>query len=283
MLTVLESIKLSSDYLEKKGIESPRLNAELLLAEIMKCKRLDLYLKFDQPLKETEIVKYREWIARRGKFEPLQYIIGKVEFYSLMFKVTPDVLIPRPETEILVDTIVGHFKGKEELKILDIGVGSGNISVSLAKNLAGCKVKGIDISEGAVLIASENAAANECDASVELEVTDINNFYGNGSLFDVIVSNPPYVSKEEFGTLQEEIINYEPSIAVTDSHDGLYFFRTIAAKAKSILKKGGKLYLEIGKGQHEEIKNILIENDFNNVHFVKDLQQIERIVIGEMQ
>jgi release factor glutamine methyltransferase len=282
MLTVLESVKLSADFLEKKGIESPRLNAELLLAEIMNCKRLDLYLKFDQPLKETEIIKYRDWISRRGKFEPLQYIIGKVEFYNLLFNVTPDVLIPRPETEILIETIVNRFQGKENLKILDIGVGSGNISVALAKNLSGCEITGIDVSEKAVLVAKENIIANECDSKIKLENIGIENYSANGFLFDIVVSNPPYVSKSEFITLQKEIVEYEPSIAVTDSSDGLYFFRTIADISKDILKKEGCLFMEIGKGQHDVVRNILVENCFNNVHFVNDLQEIERIAVGEM-
>jgi release factor glutamine methyltransferase len=282
MLTVLESVKLSADFLEKKGIESPRLNAELLLAEIMNCKRIDLYLKFDQPLKETEIIKYREWISRRGKFEPLQYIIGKVEFYNLFFNVTPDVLIPRPETEILIETIINRFQGKTDLKILDIGVGSGNISVALAKNLNGCEITGIDISEKAIMIAKENSIANECDSKIKFENIGIEDYSANGYLFDIVVSNPPYVSKEEFGTLQKEIVDYEPSIAVTDSDDGLYFFRTIAVISKSILKKQGCLFMEIGKGQHDDIRNILLENNFINVHFVKDLQQIDRIAVGEM-
>lgn len=131
MLTVLESINLSTEYLKNKGIESPRNNAELLLAKILNCKRLELYLSFDRPLVENEVTQYREYIKRRSSFEPLQYIIGSVEFYGLEFKVNRSVLIPRQETEILVETIINKFQNQIGLKILDVGTGSGIIAICL--------------------------------------------------------------------------------------------------------------------------------------------------------
>jgi release factor glutamine methyltransferase len=282
MLTVLESLKLSTDFLEKKGIESPRLNAELLLSEILKCKRLDLYLKFDQPLKENEVDIYREWIARRGKFEPLQYIIGNVEFYGLPFKVTPDVLIPRPETEILVEEVIKFCKNKIGLKILDIGTGSGNIPIALAKNLNAAEVTTIDISEKALSIARENAAANGVEEKIHFITEDVKN-YLNGYQFDILVSNPPYVSKEEYPILQNEIKNYEPIAAVTDSNDGLVFYRTIAERAKVLLKNNGKIFLEVGKDQAKLVAAIIEQNGFINIYFVKDYQQIDRVVVGELK
>ena len=154
MITVLESINLSSDYLKNKGIESPRINAELLLAHVLNCKRLNLYLSFEKPLSEEEIIKYKELLKRRIKFEPLQYIIGKVEFYGIDFMVNPSVLIPRQETEILVETIIRQYDKYDTLRILDIGTGSGNIAVSLAKNLDNSFITGIDISEDALKIAN---------------------------------------------------------------------------------------------------------------------------------
>jgi len=281
-LTVLESLQLSTDFLEKKGIESPRLNAELLLSEILKCKRLDLYLKFDQPLKENEVGIYREWIARRGKFEPLQYIIGNVEFYGLPFKVTPDVLIPRPETEILVEEVIKFCKNKTGLKILDIGTGSGNIPIALAKNLNDAELTAIDISEKALSIARENAVANGVEEKIHFITADVKN-YVSAHQFDILVSNPPYVSKEEYPVLQNEIKNYEPMIAVTDLNDGLDFYRTIAERAKILLKSNGKIFLEVGKDQAKYAANILEQNDFINIYFVKDYQQIDRVVVGEMK
>ncbi len=150
MLTVLESLELSSQFLEKKGIESARMNAELLLAHILECKRLDLYLRFNQPLNKIETDTYRDYITRRGNFEPYQYIVGDVEFYGLKFFVDKNVLIPRQETEILIDTIIEKYQKEEELKILDIGTGSGNIPISLAMNLPESKVISIDVSQDAI-------------------------------------------------------------------------------------------------------------------------------------
>lgn len=283
MLNVIESLKLSTEYLEKKGIESARLNAELLLSEILNCKRLDLYLKFDQPLKENEVDRYREWISRRGKFEPLQYIIGKVEFYGLQFKVTRDVLIPRSETEILVEEVINFYKGKSGLKILDIGTGSGNIPIALVKNLANAEITTVDISAKALEIAKENALLNGVESEVKFILSDVNHLKIETGLFDIVISNPPYISAEEYPTLQKEIIDYEPSIALTDANDGFDFYRAIAEKSKSFLKKGGKLFLEIGKGQFEDVEKILSKNDFHNIEIIKDYQQIERVISGELK
>ena len=283
MLTVLESLKLSTDYLEKKGIESPRLNAELLLADILNCKRIDLYLKFDQPLKEDEIDKYREWISRRGKYEPLQYLTGKVEFYGLNFKVTPDVLIPRPETEILVEEVIKYCKDKPGLKILDIGTGSGNIPVALMKNTSCNEMVSLDVSSNALEIARYNAALNGIGEEIKFILSDINYFNAEPGQFDIIVSNPPYISLKEYADLQKEITGHEPLIALTDSNDGLDFYRIIAEKSKILLKRGGHIFLEIGQGQKEEVEKILSLNNFTNIIFIRDYQQIERIAIGEMK
>ncbi len=282
MLTVLESLKLSTDYLDKKGIESPRLNAELLLADILKCRRIDLYLKFDQPLKEAEVSQYREYISRRGKFEPLQYITGKTEFYGLPFYVSPDVLIPRPETEFMVEEIIKLFGTRSDLKILDIGTGSGNIPVVLAKKIANAQITTMDISEKSIQIARRNAVLNEADSKINFVVGDINQLNANGIFYDIIVSNPPYISAEEYPTLQPEIILHEPSIALTDSGDGLNFYRTISIKAKSNLNRGGTLFFELGKGQHIEVQKILQDNGFINIRIIKDYQHIERVISGEL-
>lgn len=282
-MTVLESLKLSTDYLEKKKIDSPRLNAELLLADILKCRRIDLYLKFDQPLKEVEVDKYREFISRRGKFEPLQYVTGKTEFYGLTFNVTPDVLIPRPETEFLIEEILKLFGARNDLRILDIGTGSGNIPVVLAKKITNAQITTIDISEKAVQVAKQNARLNEAESKIDFLIGDITQLNSNGLYYDIIVSNPPYISADEYPTLQHEITMHEPSIALTDSEDGLKFYRTIAGKAKGNLKKGGSIFFELGKGQHTEVQKILEENGFINISIVKDYQQIERVISGELK
>jgi len=285
MLTVLESINLSTDFLEKKGIESARTNAELLLASILNCKRLDLYMSFNRPLSENEKVIYRDYIARRGKFEPLQYIIGDVEFYGITLKVNNSVLIPRPETEILIEEVINSVNQDDKLKILDIGSGSGNISLALAKNLPNALVVGIDISDEAVKLAKSNAEVLDLGSQVEFYKLDIFN-YNETEIkepFDIIVSNPPYVSDEEFTTLQKEIVEYEPSFAVTDNSDGYKFYEHITKISKELLREEGTLFYEIGQGQTERVVKILEQNSFSEIKIKKDFAEIERVVSGVRQ
>ena len=284
MITVLESIKLSADYLTGKGIESPRMNAELLLADIIGCKRLELYLSFDKPLSEVELQKYREFIKRRGNFEPLQYILGKVEFYGLEFIVNPSVLIPRPETELLVENILNQISKEKEQWILDIGCGSGNISIAIAASLTNVNLVATDIDENSLLVAKENAEKHGATKKIKFMSHDIlKDDFDNFPMFDFIVSNPPYVSEENYLTLQKEIIEFEPRIAVTDDNDGYKFFRIIAEKASTKLKINGKLFFEIAQGQSEQVKQILNENRFSNINVIKDYQNIDRIIYGEMK
>jgi len=283
MITVLESINLSTNYLAQKGIESPRTNAELLLADILKCKRLDLYLSFDKPLENAEVDKYREYIKRRGNFEPLQYITGTVEFYGLELNVNTDVLIPRPETEILVENILHHLKNEGNKIILDIGCGSGNICIALAANIPSLKIYSTDSSEGALNVSKQNAEKNSVLDKIEfihhnILTEDLNQF----PEFDVIVSNPPYVSSDEFSSLQKEIRDFEPRKAVTDDADGYTFFKVISAKSFSKFKEGGKLFFEMAQGQSREVVEIMKTHNYKNIEIIKDYQKIDRIIFGEI-
>jgi len=281
MLTVLHALNKSTDYLEQKGIESPRMNAELLLADILKCKRLELYLMYDRPLTEKELTEYREYLKRRSTFEPAQYIIGTVEFYGLEFKVSPAVLIPRPETEILVESVINFVNKEDKLRIMDIGSGSGNISIAIAVNLANAYVTGIEVSESAIKIAEENLKKYNCNKRVSFLNCDILSVNRDELTdFDIIVSNPPYVSKEDYGKVQKEILNYEPNIAVTDFYDGFKFYREIISLAAQILKPDGKIFLEIAQGQSKKINEIMKENNFKDVSIVQDYQKIDRVIYG---
>lgn len=281
MLTVLEAVKLSADYLQKKGIESPRLNAELLLAHVLNCKRLDLYLLFDRPLKDNEVNDYRELLKKRGSFVPLQYIVGNVEFYGLEFNVDSSVLIPRPETELIVETIIEENKNSN-LKILDVGTGSGIIAIVLAKSLVQSELFAIDISADALENAKNNAIQNHVSDRINfLHLDARTDLPFDEESFDVIVSNPPYISKDEFPKLQPELRVFEPAIALTDYSDGLSFYRIISAKALRLLKNGGKVYFEIGKDQSNSIKKIMEENGFINIIIKKDYQEIDRVISGE--
>lgn len=281
MITVLESINLSTKYLSEKGIESPRINAELLLADILKCKRLDLYLSFDKPLGEQEKQKYREFIKRRGNFEPYQYITGKDEFYGLILKVNQKVLIPRPETEILVENILNLVDKKNELQILDIACGSGNIGIALAVNLPSANLICTDKIQEVLDVAKENAERNSVSDRIQFVKHDIlNEELDDFNEFDVIVSNPPYVSKVDYLTLQKEIRDYEPKSALTDDGDGYTFFRAISVKANKKLKFGGKLFFEIAQGQSERVIQIMEKNNFKEISVINDYQNIDRIVFG---
>ena len=283
MLTVLESLNLSADYLKKHDIESPRINAELLLASILNCKRLDLYLAFDKPLSKDELGKYRNFIKRRGKFEPLQYITGSVEFYGIEIIVNPSVLIPRPETEILVETIIEQVKSKEEITILDIGCGSGNIAIALAANINNCKVFGTDISNDALKISKQNAEANGVKNKTEFHQKNIlSDNFSDLPKMDIIVSNPPYVSEDKFAGLQDEIKYYEPKIAVTDFSDGYKFYEAISKKAKQLLKPGGKIFFELSENQHIKVKAIMEANGIKDIRINKDYLNIERVIYGEL-
>ena len=283
MLTVLEAIQLSTTYLENKGVESARTNAELLLADILNCKRLELYLSFDKPLKENELDIYREFIKKRGQRIPLQYILGYVDFYGYKFCVDHNVLIPRPETELLVERIIEDISGKDKLRMLDVGCGSGNISLVLANKLSQAEVLGIDISEAALNNAEKNKNSFNFNGNVTFLKTDIlhDNIEHLGK-FDLVVSNPPYVSLNDFNELEPELKNYEPRISLTDEHDGLTFYRRIISLSKIMLNPKGRIYFEVGKDQHTAISEMMLDTGFSNLKVIKDYSGIERIVCGEL-
>lgn len=280
MLTVLEAINLSTGFLEKKEIESPRVNAELLLAHTLNCRRLDLYLSYDRPLSDEEVNIYREFIRRRSKSEPLQYIIGRVEFFGLEFNVNSSVLIPRQETEILVETIINSTDKNIEINILDVGVGSGNISIALAKHLTNAKITAADSSEPALTTAKHNARFHNVSDRINFIEYDINSNDILNEKFEIVVSNPPYISVDEFPKLKDELKVYEPAYALTDYSNGLSYFKIISEKANSLLKENGRIFFEVGKDQADEVKRILFNNNYLEISVVKDYLKIDRVVSG---
>lgn len=282
MHTVLELLNMTTNFFEQKGIDSARLNAELLLAEILKCKRLDLYLTFDKPVKDEEVNSYREFVKRRGTREPLQYILGYVEFYGMTFFVNKNVLIPRQETEILIETILNQTDKEANLNILDIGTGSGIIAVLLAHYLPNVKIIAIDKSPEAIIIAKKNAETHNVAQRITfLEADVLNSTLKSDEKFDLIVSNPPYVSQKEFSSLQKEITGHEPDFAVTDFSDGLTFYRKIIEISPRYLNENAKVFFEVGAGQSGQVKSIFEENNFSSVQIWKDYANIERVIKGE--
>lgn len=284
MPTILELINLTTDYLDKKGISSARINAELMLSDVLKCKRLDLYLSFDKPVGENEISLYRDYLRRRATFEPLQYILGKVEFFGYEFLVNPDVLIPRQETEILVEKIIDEIKSGQISSLLDIGTGSGIIPICVAKKYENLIIDAVDICEKALANAKNNADLLQLGNRINFERVDIlNGKHDYEKKYDLIVSNPPYVSKDDYRSLQREIIDFEPSLAVTDNNDGLTFYREIIKFSKKTLNSKGMLFFEVGQGQALQVEDLLINNGFVEVVKTKDYSQIDRVVQGRLE
>lgn len=282
MPTILELITLTTEYFEKKEIDSPRINAELLLADVLKCKRLDLYLSFDKPLEEKEINLYREFVRRRAKYEPLQYILGKVEFYGFEFIVNPNVLIPRPETEILVESVIELLKCTNISSGLDIGTGSGIIPISVCRCYDKIYFDALDISSEALEVAKQNSIHNGTQQRINFELNDIlQKDIRFHKKYDLVVSNPPYVAQSEYASLQKEITDYEPKIAVTDFSDGYSFYKKISEIAIQILNEKGFLIFEVGKGQSEVVSEIMRGVGFNSIKIVKDYLNIERVIQGQ--
>lgn len=279
----MDVLKEAAVFLEEKGIENPRLNAEQLLGRTLGLSRMDLYLRFEQPLHPQEREAYKTLLRRRAAHEPLQYILGETEFFSLSFRITPHVLIPRPETETLVERVMDAMKDEERIRILDIGVGSGNIAVSLARNLGQVDVVGADISDEVLTVARENAERNGVGEKIRFLLADVgNNDFCRivGPPFDAVVSNPPYVSREAWNRLPEEIRGHEPRTALCDDGDGLVFFRVIVPKGRQLLKRGGVLFLEVGDEQSEDVEHILKDAGYGDVAAFPDLNGIQRVVRG---
>ena len=291
---VLDLLNTTVQYFTDKEIENPRLNAEQLLGKVLNLKRVDLYVSFERPVSLRELQHFRELVKRRAQGEPLQYILGETEFMSLPFKVAPAVLIPRPETEILVEEVL-KLKAvfpEQEVKILDIGTGSACIAVSLAHYWPQAKIFATDISGPAVELAKENARLNNVSEKIEFIQHDIfaprpKELPGK---VNIIVSNPPYISRREMAGLQNEVRDFEPKNALTDGADGLRFYRRIftlcalqgEADDESILAKNGFMLVEMSGSQPGKIINLAQEFKFKNISYTKDLTDIPRVLKTEV-
>lgn len=284
--TISEALKYLTEIFWKKDIETPRVEAEILLGHILNLKRTQLYLDSQRVLSSKEEEKLKRLIAERLKGKPLQYVIGETEFFGLKFKVDSRVLIPRPETEVLVSKVIEYFKMRkresEHLKIVDIGTGAGNIAIALAFNLKNCFVYATDISSDALSPAQENAEINKVRDRIEFLCGDLFAPLKDKDLagkIDAVVSNPPYVQKEEKEILPKEVRDFEPGVALF-AEEGLY--QRIVDQSALFLKKGeGVLALETGYGQAQKIKNtIQAKGEFTSLEIIEDLAGIERVVMA---
>lgn len=286
-LTVGEGIVKTASYLAGLGMPSARLEAELLLAFVLRCERINLYQNWDQPLTSQEVDDYRSVLRRRAQGVPMAYISGQKAFLGWDFQVDSAVLIPRPETELLVETALTVLNHKKpdypEPRCADLGTGSGIIGISMAKLCSGISVDAVDISEKALMVAAENAK--------RLDVEERLHFWlGNfleaipaeriGEGFDLIISNPPYIRKEEISGLSAEV-RQEPTLALDGGEDGLDAYRTILLQLPGRLKTGGDLLVEHGHDQAALLTELFKDAGFDDVVSLKDLSGLDRVVWGK--
>jgi release factor glutamine methyltransferase len=279
-VTVLESIQRSADFLTRKGVESPRLQAELLLAHLLRLPRMQLYLRFEQLLDTAQVDALRELMRRRGQREPLQHIVGGTSFCGLDLIVGPQVLIPRPETEMLAEQawqwLSAHPSGSSSA--LDFGTGSGCIAIAIAAKCPTAAVTALDVSPEALAVARANAARHGLESRIRF-------LEGNGfaavpgdDRFDLIISNPPYIPTGEIEGLEPEVRDHDPRLALDGGADGLDFYHRLAAEAPERLKPGGKLMAELGDGQSEAVRAIFSDQKWVVENIREDYSRRPRIL-----
>jgi len=283
-MTVLEAIQKSTEFLAKKGVESPRLQTELLLAHQLKLPRMKLYLNFDRVLTAPETDDLRELIKRRAAREPLQHIVGSTSFCGHEIAVSRAALIPRPETELLAELGWKYLVTRPSSLVtaLDFGTGTGCLAIALAAKCPAAKITALDVSAEALALAKQNAAQNQVAERIGF-------LHGDGfaaliekTQFDLIISNPPYVASAEIATLEPEVKDFDPRGALDGGADGLDFYRRLAAEAKPFLKADGKIMVEFGDGQADDIKNTFAAEKWIVEAVREDYSHRARILIARL-
>jgi release factor glutamine methyltransferase len=279
MLNVLEVVKKTSEFFAGKGIESPRLNAELIVGHALSLARMRLYLEFERPVTDPELAAIRELVRRRGRREPLQYVLGSVEFCGLRLKADRRALIPRPETELFVEAIASRCAAPPA-RILDLGTGSGAIALALAKLFPDSGVTAVDTSAEALALAAENAAATGLAARVRFLESDWFAGLVPGEAFDLVASNPPYLSEAEVGAAAPEVRDHEPMAALASASGGFADIARIVASARPFTAPGGMLALETGAGHHAQAAEAARAAGFARTESVRDLTGRDRFFLA---
>ena len=277
--TIGSIIKWTEQYFQDKGVDSPRLDAEVLLSHVLQKERIYLYIHFDEPLEAAELAAFREMVKKRVQRIPVAYIVGAREFMGLRFAVSPAVLIPRPDTEILVEAVIERLKDKSQIKFVDIGTGSGAIVLSLLHYLPLACAVAVDISQDALAVATENAETLLVKDRVDFYQGDI---YAPlaAEKFDTIVSNPPYIPNADIAELEPEVKEFEPYGALAGGLDGLDFYRRLIADGSDRLKDGGFMAFEVGINQAQAVAALAESMPiFEKAEILKDYAGIERVVI----
>ena len=279
-MTIKDIIIKYSDKL-KDISDTPRLDTELLLQKTLGVDRLYIHLNLNKELTEEQKTKFIGFAEERLNGRPIAYIVENREFMGLDFFVKECVLIPRPDTETLVEEIIEICREKKDVSILDIGTGSGAITISLAKYIENSKIMSFDVSEIALEIAKKNAIINEVGEKIKYINSDLFTAISDSNIkFDIIVSNPPYIKKQDIETLHKQVKDYEPYNALEGGEDGLDFYRRITEQGKKYLNKRGILAYEVGHNQAEDVINIMKSNGYKKIYTKKDIQGIDRVVIG---
>lgn len=277
--TILRVIQWTTEYFARKGIDQPRASAEVLLAHVLRVERLQLYLHHDKPLAPEELAQYRESVRRRASREPVQYITGKQEFWSLEFEVNSAVLIPRRETELLVERAL-ELISDQPANVLDLGTGSGAIAIAIAHEVPAATITAVDRSLEALAVARRNALRHGLSSRIAFAAMDLlSGFAQDSAPFDLIVSNPPYIGEDELPSLAPEVKCHEPMGALRGGGPGgLGIIRRILAEAPLVLKPSGCLLVEIGHQQAEVLdREVIVNNDYEEHRFFKDYSGILRI------
>ncbi|HVE55399.1 MAG TPA: peptide chain release factor N(5)-glutamine methyltransferase [Pyrinomonadaceae bacterium] len=277
MPKITETLKKATEILQSSGIAEPRREANSLLAFAIAKSKTFLIAHSEYELTAEEEINFQTALQRRARREPLQYITGRQEFYGLDFIVTPDVLIPRPETEMIVENSLEILKPRENSRFCEIGVGSGCISVAILHNVSTSSAVGLEVSEKALKIAKLNAQKHQVSARLDLKISDVFSRL-TGEKFDLIVSNPPYIPRRDIENLQAEVRDFEPLNALTDGGEGLSIVEKIITDAPKFLKPRGFLLIEIGFGQAEDVKQMFDAKIWQSVEILPDLQGIPRMV-----
>ncbi len=274
-MTVGEVLRRATEYLAGKGVDSPRLDAEHLLGKALGLSRLELYMQHDRPLSEGERDTYRELVRRRGEREPLAYVLGDWDFRRLTLKVDSRALVPRPETEIVVERCLALLEGVEEPHVLDVGTGTGAIALSIAHEHPGAQVIALDVSADALALARENAEATGLAGRIRFIEGDLHEGLG-ADAYDLVVSNPPYVTEEEIEVVQPEVREWEPRLALV----GATHTRAVAEGARDALRPNGHVVLEVADERAEDAAALLEELGYEDVRISEDLTGRERIAEG---
>ena len=277
-MNIEKAINDANEILKKNNIKSSKLDSEILMAQVIKSDRKNIILNLQNKLNNHSFTYYQNLINQRSSGKPIAYLVGKKDFWKYEFKVSKDVLIPRPDTEVIIEEVLKFSKNKSKLKVLDVGVGSGCILLSILKEKKDFYGTGIDISKKSLELSKINAFNLGLSNRIKFFKTDVDNF--NYGKYDLVISNPPYINQIDLKRLDKGVINFEPKIALNGGLDGLSEIRKVICKSSELIKLKGKLILEIGFDQKEKVKNILRNKGFYINKVIKDYAKNDRCIIS---